>query len=263
MKAAEEGRMTTHVRKSQSVSYTGKKNIKQKNEKRFYNATPMHNQSDQTYIDQTAGFVKNQLANAEAGHDWWHILRVWNNAKLLLTKEPADRLICELAALLHDIADSKFHDGDETIAPRITGEFLSGIGVDSNRVRHVQDIVQHMSYKSSLDGATFHSPELAIVQDADRLDAIGAIGIARAFHYGGFKNRELYNPTIAPVVHRDKASYKNSTAPTLNHFYEKLLLLKDQMNTETARTLAASRHAFMEQYLEQFYHEWGSVGQTD
>src|SRR5690606_17363835 len=137
MKAAEEGRMTTHVRKSQSVSYTGKKNIKQKNEKRFYNATPMHNQSDQTYIDQTAGFVKNQLANAEAGHDWWHILRVWNNAKLLLTKEPADRLICELAALLHDIADSKFHDGDETIAPRITGEFLSGIGVDSNRVRHV------------------------------------------------------------------------------------------------------------------------------
>lgn len=208
------------------------------------------------YIDQTADFVRRQLANAEAGHDWWHILRVWNNVKLILADEPADALVCELAALLHDIADSKFHDGDETIGPRIAGEFLRGIGVDESRVKHVQDIILHMSYRASLGGVMFHSRELGVVQDADRLDAIGAIGIARAFHYGGFKNRELYNPAIPPIIHQDKASYKNSTAPTLNHFYEKLLLLKDKMNTGTARALAASRHAFMEQYLEQFYAEW-------
>ena len=208
------------------------------------------------YIDQTADFVRRQLANAEAGHDWWHILRVWNNVKLILADEPADALVCELAALLHDIADSKFHDGDETIGPRIAGEFLRGIGVDESRVKHVQDIILHMSYRASLGGEMFHSRELGVVQDADRLDAIGAIGIARAFHYGGFKNRELYNPAIPPIIHQDKASYKNSTAPTLNHFYEKLLLLKDKMNTGTARALAASRHAFMEQYLEQFYIEW-------
>ncbi|WP_257657489.1 HD domain-containing protein [Parapedobacter lycopersici] len=207
-------------------------------------------------IDQTVNFVRRQLANAEAGHDWWHILRVWNNVKYLLTREPADTLVCELAALLHDIADSKFHGGDETLGPRIAGEYLNGIGVDENRVKHVQEIILNMSYKASLGHVTFHSPELAIVQDADRLDAIGAIGIARAFHYGGFKNRELYNPGIPPVTQQNRESYKNSTAPTLNHFHEKLLLLKDKMNTDTARELAASRHAFMEQYLAQFHAEW-------
>lgn len=208
------------------------------------------------FIDQTADFVREQLTHAEAGHDWWHILRVWNNTKLILAHESADPLVCELAALLHDIADSKFHDGDETIGPRIAGAFLQEIGVDENRVTHVQEIIRNMSYKAGLGEVTFHSPELAIVQDADRLDAIGAIGVARAFHYGGFKNRELYNPDIPPILHHDKASYKNSTAPTLNHFYEKLLLLKAKMNTNTARELAASRHAFMEQYLKQFYTEW-------
>lgn len=210
----------------------------------------------QTYIDQTAVFVRNQLALAEAGHDWWHILRVWNQVKLLLQHERADRLVCELAALLHDIADSKFHDGDETIAPRIAGEFLDSIGIDQQVVEHVQHIIRNLSYKASLATVSFQSKELEIVQDADRLDAMGAIGIARAFHYGGYKNRELYNPTIPPNPGQGKEAYKNSTAPTINHFYEKLLLLKEKMNTVTARQLAEERHQFMEHYLEQFYREW-------
>ena len=213
----------------------------------------------QAYIDQTAAFVQQQLAGAEAGHDWWHILRVWNNTKTLLIYEQANRLTCELAALLHDIADSKFHDGDESIGPRMAGEFLTGIGVDPGVIAHVQAIILNLSYKASLGTVTFHSRELEIVQDADRLDALGAIGIARAFHYGGFKNRELYNPDILPNPDQDKAAYKSSTAPTINHFYEKLLLLKDKMNTATARQLAEDRHRFMEGYLEQFYREWGAA----
>jgi len=210
----------------------------------------------QTYIDQTAVFVRNQLARAEAGHDWWHILRVWNQVKLLLQHERADRLVCELAALLHDIADSKFHGGDETIGPRIAGEFLESIGIDQQVVEHVQHIIRNLSYKASLATVAFQSKELEIVQDADRLDAIGAIGIARAFHYGGYKNRELYNPSILPNPGQGKEAYKNSTAPTINHFYEKLLLLKEKMNTVTARQLAEERHQFMEHYLQQFYREW-------
>src|SRR5690606_36024822 len=208
------------------------------------------------FIDQTADFVREQLAHAEAGHDWWHILRVWNNTKLILAHESADPLVCELAALLHDIADSKFHHGDETVGPRIAGAFLQEIGVDENRVTHVQEIIRNMSYKAGLGGVTFHSRELAIVQDADRLDAIGAVGIARAFHYGGFKNRALYDPSIPPQPGQSKEAYKNSTAPTINHFYEKLLLLKDKMNTDTAKRIAEERHAFMERYLDQFYREW-------
>lgn len=210
----------------------------------------------QPYIDQTADFVRRQLTHAEAGHDWWHILRVWNNVKFILLHEQADRMTCELAALLHDIADSKFHDGDESIGPSIAGEFLANINVATEVVTHVQAIISNMSYKASLGIVSFHSKELEIVQDADRLDAMGAIGIARAFHYVGFKNRELYNPNIPPHVHQDKEAYKNSTAPTLNHFYEKLLLLKGKMNTATARRMAEERHVFMEQYLTQFYKEW-------
>lgn len=210
----------------------------------------------QSYIDQTADFVRQRLAGAEAGHDWWHILRVWNTVKVLLLHEQADRLICELAALLHDIADSKFYGGDETVGPRIAGKFLASIEVDGHVVKHVQAIITNMSYKASLGSVSFHSKELEIVQDADRLDAMGAIGIARAFHYGGFKNRELYNPGIPPATKQDKEAYKASTAPTINHFYEKLLLLKDKMNTATAKGLAEERHQFMERYLEQFYREW-------
>jgi uncharacterized protein len=206
-------------------------------------------------IDNTVQFVRDTLKNAEGGHDWWHIHRVWTNAKLIAQTEKADTLIVELAALLHDIADSKFHNGDEEIGPRTAGNYLLSQNVDAAIVEHVQQIIRHMSFKSSFDKKTFHSPELAIVQDADRLDAIGAIGIARAFNYGGFKGREIYNPEIEPNLNMSKEEYKNSPAPSINHFYEKLLLLKDKMNTPTGRRLAEQRHQFMEAYLQQFYLE--------
>ena len=206
-------------------------------------------------IDKTIEFVKTTLKNAEGGHDWWHIHRVWNNAKKIAETEQADLLVVELAALLHDIADSKFHNGDEEIGPKTAGDFLRSEQVDENIIEHVQQIIRHMSFKASLGNVGFHSAELAIVQDADRLDAIGAIGIARAFSYGGFKGREIYDPEVKPDLHMSKEAYKNSTAPTINHFYEKLLLLKDKMNTETGKKMAEQRHAFMESYLDQFYSE--------
>lgn len=210
----------------------------------------------QDIIEKTVVFVQDRLKNAEAGHDWWHIQRVWNNTKLILETEQADRLVCELTALLHDIADSKFHDGDESIGPRIAGEFLEGVGVEPTIVEHVQKIILNMSFKASLGEVHFHSKELEVVQDADRLDAIGAIGIARAFNYGGFKNREIYNPDIPVETNLSKEMYKNTQAPTINHFYEKLLLLRDKMNTDTGKKIAADRHRFMEVFLQQFYGEW-------
>lgn len=210
-------------------------------------------------IDATIGFVRQTLAGAEAGHDWWHINRVWNNAKLIASHEQADLFVVELAALLHDIADPKFHGGDEEVGPRTAGDFLTQIGVDDGIIEHVQNIIRYLSFKASLGEVAFHSNELAIVQDADRLDAIGAIGIARAFTYGGYKNREMYNPGIAPNLNMSKEEYKNSSAPTINHFYEKLLLLKDKMNTQTGKAIAQQRHQFMEQYLEQFYIEWDGI----
>ncbi|EEI93793.1 HD domain protein [Sphingobacterium spiritivorum ATCC 33300] len=210
-------------------------------------------------IEKTVAFVKKSLEQAESGHDWWHIQRVWNNTRMILQHEEADELICELTALLHDIADSKFHNGDETIGPRIAGEFLSSEGVDPTVVEQVQAIILNMSFKASLGERNFHSKELEIVQDADRLDAIGAIGIARAFTYGGFKNREIHNPNIPVMENMDKEAYKKTTAPTINHFYEKLLLLKDKMNTPTAKKMAEGRHQYMEQFLEQFYAEWEGV----
>lgn len=206
-------------------------------------------------INNTIQFVKDTLKNAEGGHDWWHIQRVWTNAKQIAQTEQVDMLTVELAALLHDIADSKFNNGDEEIGPRTAGDYLTSIGINSGTIQHVQNIIRYMSFKASFDGAVFHSLELAVVQDADRLDAIGAIGIARAFTYGGHKGRELYNPEIKPDLNMNKEAYKNSTAPTINHFYEKLLLLKDKMNTETGKRLATQRHQFMEQFLQQFYAE--------
>jgi uncharacterized protein len=206
-------------------------------------------------IDQTVQFVRDTLKNAEGGHDWWHIHRVWTNAKLIAQTEEADLLTVELAALLHDIADAKFHNGDEEIGPATAAKYLRSVDVDETIIEHVQQIIRYMSFKASFDKVVFHSPELAIVQDADRLDAIGAIGVARAFSYGGFKGREIYNPEVEPNLNMSKEEYKNSPAPTINHFYEKLLLLKDKMNTATGRKLAQQRHAFMEAYLQQFYLE--------
>ena len=219
--------------------------------------------NEQEIIANTATFVKSILKDAEGGHDWFHILRVWNNAKQLAKYEKVDMFVTELGVLLHDIADSKFHNGDETIGPRIAREFLESQQVDSSIITHIEKIISNISYKSSLPSnknqnntSQFTSPELDLIQDADRLDAIGAIGIARCFNYGGFKNRPLHNPKIQPNINQSKESYKNSNAPTINHFYEKLLLLKDKMNTKTGQRMAIERHNYMEQFLEQFYAEW-------
>jgi uncharacterized protein len=207
-------------------------------------------------IQRTVDYVKAELADAEGGHDWWHIYRVWNTAKEILIKEECDALTVELAALLHDIADSKFNGGDETIGPRKAEQFLQSLDVHAEVIAHVVNIIKRMSFKSSHFEQGFVSKELIVVQDADRLDAIGAIGIARAFNYGGYKNRGLYDPDVKPHTNMTKEQYKNSSAPTINHFYEKLLLLKDKMNTDTGRALAQGRHDFMVEYLEQFYKEW-------
>jgi uncharacterized protein len=207
-------------------------------------------------IDQTVVFVQTKLVDAEGGHDWWHIYRVWQLTKTIAHKEQVDLFTVELGALLHDIADSKFHDGDETIGPALALEFLESKGVEPAVIEHVLNIIKYISFKGGNEAQSFESPELAVVQDADRLDAIGAIGIARAFNYGGFKNRALHDPTITPQLNMSKETYKKNNGPTINHFYEKLLLLKDRMNTETGRSLALQRHAYLESFLEEFMDEW-------
>lgn len=208
-------------------------------------------------IQETIDFVKKELQDAEGGHDWFHIERVFNTSNLLLKQEEGNATVVKLAALLHDIADPKFHGGNENIGPETAKNFLESLSVDGQTIDHVVNIIKHMSFKNSLEkGTMFTSKELQIVQDADRLDAIGAIGIARAFNYGGFKNRELHNPDVPPNLNMSKEEYKKSKAPTINHFYEKLLLLKDKMNTKTGKKLAEERHQFMLNYLDQFYREW-------
>ncbi len=209
-----------------------------------------------TLTEQTIAFVKEKLQGAEGGHDWFHIERVYKNALLIAKTESCDLNVVALGALLHDIADSKFHGGDETIGPRTARQFLESQHVDEDTIVHVIHIIENISFKGGNFEKKFSSIELNIVQDADRLDAIGAIGIARCFNYGGFKNRELYNPSIPPQMNMDKETYKASTSPTINHFYEKLLLLKDKMNTATGRQIAAERHAYMKGFLAQFYAEW-------
>ena len=209
-------------------------------------------------IQNTIAFVKEELKDAEGGHDWFHIERVFRNTLLIAKEEKVDALVVSLAALLHDIADPKFHDGDEKIGPKKARDFLIAQKVPKEIGKHVVKIIENVSFKNSLEKhkKQFTSKELQVVQDADRLDAIGAIGIARCFNYGGFKDRPLYNPEIIPNLNMTKEEYKNSTAPTINHFYEKLLLLKDKMNTEAGKKIAESRHQFMEIYLKQFYDEW-------
>lgn len=208
------------------------------------------------YIDQTIIFVKKELKGAEAGHDWFHIERVYKNALNLLKTEQANRQVVLLGALLHDIADSKFHNGDESIGPEKACEFMSVIGIDDEIKNHVVQIIKNISFKGGNLKKNFHSKELDVVQDADRLDAIGAIGIARTFNYGGFKNTPLYDPDIAPQMQMTKEEYKKHNGTTINHFYEKLLLLKDLMNTETGKKIAINRHEYMEGFLKQFFAEW-------
>ncbi|WP_029271257.1 HD domain-containing protein [Flavobacterium sp. KJJ] len=210
-------------------------------------------------INKTIAFVKEKLNDAEGGHDWFHIERVYKNALLIAKGTDCDITVVQLGALLHDIADSKFHNGDETIGPKTARLFLESQKVSEEIIMHVVNIIENISYKGGNFEKSFSSIELDIVQDADRLDAIGAIGVARAFNYGGFKNRALYNPEISPVTNMTKEEYKKNNAPTINHFYEKLLLLKDKMNTETGKQIAAERHKFMETFLAQFYAEWEGI----
>ncbi|WP_010665129.1 HD domain-containing protein [Marinilabilia salmonicolor] len=207
-------------------------------------------------INSTIRYVKAELTGAEGGHDWFHTYRVWKMACRISEKEDCNQLVVELAALLHDIADSKFNDGDEEAGPRNAAFFLSELNVAGEVAEHVVKIIRHISFKGGNHQQEFRSTELDIVQDADRLDAIGAIGIARTFNYGGYKNREMYNPEIKPNLNMTKEEYKNSTAPTINHFYEKLLLLKDRMNTRTGSAIAEQRHQYMERFLNEFYDEW-------
>lgn len=207
-------------------------------------------------IEKTINFVKKNLEGAEAGHDWFHIERVWKLSKKIAKNEEANAEIVELAALLHDIADPKFHNGDETLATKISLEFLKSIDVEENTIHQVLYIIENISFKNRSQAPEIPSIELQIVQDADRLDAIGAIGIARTFNFGGFKNNLMYHPDIQPQLNMSKEEYKKSNGTTINHFYEKLLLLKDLMNTETAKKIASERHDFMLKFLDEFYKEW-------
>lgn len=214
------------------------------------------NEDHKKIVGKTECFVKEKLNNAEGGHDWWHIDRVRKMALAIAEDEDVDITVLELGALLHDIADPKFHNGDEEIGPRTAVDWLKLLGLDRKLIEHIEKIIRNISYKNSFDEQSFSSKELQIIQDADRLDAIGAIGIARTFNYGGHKGFELYNPAIKPASFKNKEEYKKSDAPTINHFYEKLLLLKDKMNTKRGKKMAKQRHNFMLKFLEQFYGEW-------
>ncbi|MCF8230227.1 MAG: HD domain-containing protein [Bacteroidales bacterium] len=216
----------------------------------------MEQWKNQTIIDKTAAFVKESLSGAEGGHDWWHVQRVRKMSIYIARHEKADLFVVELGALLHDIADAKFHYGNEEIGPEKARGFLQSLYLKKDILDHIENIIRNISFKGGNHSQQFRSKELDIIQDADRLDAMGAIGIARAFNYGGFKNREIYNPAIKPDLNMSREEYKKCKAPTINHFYEKLLLLKDRMNTPTGQRLAEERHDFMEKFLDTFYEEW-------
>ncbi len=207
-------------------------------------------------IRQTKEYIQEKFSGEGTGHDWWHIERVWRNAILIGGKESVDMFVVQLAALLHDIADWKFHGGNESVGPRMAREWLESLSVNEKVISHVCEITAELSFKGAGYTQRMKTREGMVVQDADRLDALGAIGIARAFAYGGYKGRGLYNPDVQPEYHTSFEQYKNNSGPTINHFYEKLLLLKDLMNTPTAREMAEERHAFMEEFLERFFKEW-------
>ena len=208
-------------------------------------------------INKTIEFVKTELWNNDSAHDWWHIYRVWNLAKTIWKQENCNILVVELWALLHDIADHKFYDWDESIWPRKAREILESLDVSSDIIIHIENIIKNISYSSNLDGLReFNSIELEIIQDADMLDWIGAIWVWRTFVYWGNKWREMYNPEIKPKLNMTKQEYRNDTWPTINHFYEKLLLLKDKMNTKAGWKIAKKRHEFMKVFLEEFMLEW-------
>ena len=210
----------------------------------------------QNLIQNTVNFVKEKLHGAEAGHDWFHIERVWKLSTKIAETESCNLEVVELSALLHDIADPKFHGGDETLALKISRTFLESENVPEEIISQVLFIIKNISFKNRGEVPENLPLELQIVQDADRLDAIGAIGIARTFNFGGFKNNLMYHPEIQPKLNMTKDEYKKNEGTTINHFYEKLLLLKDLMNTDAAKKIAAERHDFMLKFLDEFYKEW-------
>lgn len=207
-------------------------------------------------IKNTEKFVKDKMFGESTGHDWWHIYRVWKNAIQIGKKEKADMFIVELGALLHDIADFKFSNGDDKAGGRETRKWLEFQKVDEETIKHVCDIVDNVSFKGAGVKSKIKTKEGMIVQDADRLDALGAIGIARTFAYGGSKGREIYNPETKVIKHKSFKEYKNANSSGINHFYEKLLLLKDLMNTKTGKKMAENRHKFLQEYLKRFLKEW-------
>lgn len=210
-------------------------------------------------IQKTAEHMKTMFLSEGTGHDWWHIYRVWKVARHIGEQESADLFIVELGALLHDIADFKFYDGDETVGPREARKWLEGLAVEEDVIVAVCHIVENISFKGAKVSNGIKSVEGMVVQDADRLDAIGAIGVARAFAYGGSKGRSLYDPDEQPISHTSFEEYKKSTSSTLNHFYEKLFLLKDLMNTEAGKRIAVRRHAYMEEFVKEFRGEWEGI----
>jgi len=212
--------------------------------------------NQQEIIQQTADYIKQEFSNDSSGHDWWHIHRVWQTALRICEQEKADAFIVQLAALLHDLDDWKFNDSGDGTTPRRAQGWLDSLNLDPSATDAVCRIIKHISFKGAGVDNTMNSLEGFIVQDADRLDAIGAIGIARAFAYGGWKNRPLYDPASSPQLHQTFEEYKNSNSDTINHFHEKLLLLKDKMNTATAKRIAEQRHEVMVQFLNQFMNEW-------
>lgn len=206
-------------------------------------------------IDKIVDSVKELCQHDSSGHDWWHIQRVWNLAKAIGKKEDADMLLVELAALLHDVDDWKLNNDNHENLPNAR-KILLEQSVSSDIVETVITIINQVSFKGAGVETKPTTTEAMVVQDADRLDAIGAIGVARTFAYGGYKNQPMHVPGLEPNLHSDFEAYKKTRTSTINHFYEKLLLLKDRLNTKTAKELAIKRHQFMEQFLEQFYAEW-------
>ena len=207
-------------------------------------------------VAKTQAYVRERLAGESSGHDWWHVHRVWRTAMAIGSEEGVDLFIVQLAALLHDIADAKFHAGDEEVGPGVAVDWLRSNDVDEPTITQVAGIIRDLSFKGAGVPTPMPTREGMVVQDADRLDALGAIGIARAFAYGGFRGRVLYDPDSPPVLHATVEAYRSHQGSTLNHFFEKLLLLKDRMHTESARRIASERHQFMEDFLRQFLAEW-------
>jgi uncharacterized protein len=222
----------------------------------FLMTAPLSTCAQSDIVEAAADHIRGLLAGDSSGHDWFHIERVWKTAVTIARGEGADLFVVELAALLHDIADWKFHGGNEDAGPQAAREWMMGFGVPKPTIDHVCEIIASLSFKGAGVATPMSSLEGQCVQDADRLDAIGAVGIARAFAYGGHKGRAMYDPAVPPTPHDSFGAYKKNAGPTINHFYEKLLLLKDRMNTAAGQKLASERHEFMERYLEQFFAEW-------